>query len=275
MANELSFIPERRVTLMCFVLSLLSPVAASSQTIRHTFAVRSYLGLCMSYGRNPGIYVSDGKAPPILASNAGNAKPRTSVRVCPSPACDAVNQTVAVEEINADREVRLWAGGSVIGITGNTIQDGVMLELQSPATTLDGMNAQTFALDGDSIILAATRNFVLKVQAARGANFTPVVLANRKLTDAEFWDFESAESAATFPTSGFVTVSDEAGFRNALSTATKNSVIVIDSHASILLTQSNSGDPANLAPPITILQDEVTIRGGRREVEGVPVFEER
>jgi hypothetical protein len=236
--------------IVALVLSLFGTAAAFSQTNKHTFTVHSYLGLCLSSGAVPGVYVSDCTKPPVFG------KPRSSVRVCPT--CNAVNQTITVEELSTDREVRLWAGSSVIGATADKVLDGMALEWQSPATTPDGMKAQTFALDGDSIIWAASRDLVLKVQEARGANFTPVVLATRQLTDSEFWDFESTDNAVRYPTSGFVTVNDETSFRNALSNATKNSVIVVDSHASILLTQSNNG------PSITLPQDEITIRGGRR-----------
>ena len=64
---------------------------------------------------------------------------------------------------------------------------------------------QIFALDGDSIMLAANRNRVVKVQNARGRNRTPLVLGKRELADAEFWTYTNG--FGTRPTGGFVRVS--------------------------------------------------------------------
>ena len=68
------------------------------------------------------------------------------------------------------------------------------------------MRNQLFVLDGDSIIAVMDRNLVAQVDNARGADGSPIVLRNRRLADAEFWDFVATDGADIDPTKGFVRV---------------------------------------------------------------------
>ncbi len=118
------------------------------------------------------------------------------------------------------------------------------LELQDYA----GSEGQIFALDGDSIILAADRNLVAEVQNARGTNKTPLVLGPRDLDDSEFWTFTATDGSGKRPTSGFVYVPQYSNpleqtlaFVNAVHQANGNpgTVIEIDPNASIELSGSS------------------------------------
>jgi hypothetical protein len=256
-----------------------NPWAPSSSAPLHLehgpFSVRSYLGKCLSYsiavpavplddigvvpgeaGRDPLPLFTDGmlmaRDVPIAAANpsptvymydchTGRRRPRWG------------SQEIIVEEVNQDHEVLLHAGSKVIGVTGNFLVNRAPLELQDRAQSSEGAKAQTFALDGDSIILAADRNLVVKVQNARGANLTPVVLAERELNDAEFWTFRTLDGSDQKPTSGFVRVpQDEPDIYKAVDQAEKNRVIEISPGTTIMLDR-----------PLTIMNDEVTMRGGR------------
>src|SRR6185369_5805104 len=126
-------------------------------------------------------------------------------------------------------EVVLRAGSKVVGVTGGFLAAGATLELQDE-TQSDG---QKFALDGDSIILVADRDLVVKAQNGRGANLTPLVLGNRDLDDSEFWDFNAITGADIDPHSGFVRVPRDKVFGRALLEASFGTVIKIDADATI------------------------------------------
>ena len=176
-----------------------------------TFYVRSYLGKCLDYGPSQ----------------------TSGTQVFLSACNNSTEQQVQVEEVDARHNVILHAGNKVLGYRppapvatlggggSGTFSPVYALELQNPAGTGSGSGSkvlapsafggissanQTFALDGDSIILAADHSLVVQVQNARGANGSPLIVANRHVADAEFWDFNQINGADIDPTKGFVRV---------------------------------------------------------------------
>jgi hypothetical protein len=142
--------------------------------------------------------------------------------------CTVAHQIV-VQEINEQHDVILHAGTKMIGVkmpNQNTFSTGAAagpapispagttteypLELQNQLTPaqqiLPSSVNQRFALDGDSIIFASNRTMVAKVENARGAIRTPIVLGDRHLADNEFWDFLASDGIDRDPTSGFVRI---------------------------------------------------------------------
>lgn len=167
------------------------------------FYLRNYGGKCLDFGPPPHTAGS-----PVFIYDCNGTQA----------------QQVRVEETDPDHEVYLFAGTSalVIGLVSNAgthnggaILGGAgpgppptqyLLELQ-PRSILALSNVnQLFALDGDSVILAANRNLVLQVQNARGINRTPIIAGQRNLADAEFWDFKATDGSGRDATRGFVRV---------------------------------------------------------------------
>jgi hypothetical protein len=171
------------------------------------FMIRSYGGKCLDYG-SPW----EGIGATVYLDDCIYAHP------------------VRVEEINSHHDVILHAGSQVVGIH-NPVPPTIgiapppalsefPLELQDydPALAAD----QVFVLDGDSIILAASRpcfstdavlcppplpQLVVQIYNARGASGSPLVAGVRNLADPEFWDFNPMEGSANYPTTGFLEVS--------------------------------------------------------------------
>ncbi|TKB69808.1 MAG: hypothetical protein E8D45_13575 [Nitrospira sp.] len=226
-----------------------------------TFAVVSYGGKCLDFGPPPQV---------------------TGAPVFIYPCNGTVAQQVVVQEINDRHDVILRAGTKVLGVKGGNSAPSVLsrgidsmgfallqaqpfttltqlppLELQdeqSRQTVLSSGAGQIFALDGDSIMLAADRTRVVQVQNNRGANRTPLVLGPRNLADAEFWTFAATDKSARKPTSGFVRVPQEKDFARAVNEARWGTVVEVDPGVSLALTT-----PLPLSVP-----EGVTIRGDRR-----------
>ena len=170
------------------------------------FFVRSYLGRCLTYGQsviNPfpgregaGSTAAMAPAAPVFLDSceSGSSGP-------PGPFQQGF-QRVIVEEINDRHEVMLRAGARYLGVPSDF--EGAPVQLQ----TRTAGREQVFALDGDSIMLAADRGLVLKARGAKGASGTPVVLGRRNLDDSEFWDFRAVDGSERPPTHGFVSVSN-------------------------------------------------------------------
>lgn len=141
--------------------------------------------------------------------------------------------------------------------SANTVTPAdIPLELQSEARLTTLASRQIFALDGDSILLAADRSLVVKAPSGHWTNRTQLVLGQRNLTDAEFWTF-SARHGTPKLTSGFVRVPQEMDLSSALLQAKWGSVIEVDPNTSINVQQY---DLALNVPA------GVTIRGGRSGV---------
>lgn len=223
------------------------------------FAVVSYGGKCLDFGPPPQV----SGAPVFLYGCNGT-----------------IAQQVLVQEINSRHEVILRAGTKVIGVRGGSAppvlsrgvnpnlsehlvqnQAFVLAVPEPPLELQDEQNRQTvlssgagqiFALDGDSMILAADRTKVVKVQSNRGKDRTPLVLERRDLADNEFWTFVATDKSNRKPTSGFVRVPREKDFVSAVSGAHPGTVIEVD---------LVSIDLSNVSLPIP---EGVTIRSNRR-----------
>ena len=181
------------------------------------FYLRSYLGKCLDFGTS-------------LTSGT---------QVYLSDCDDSTEQQVLVEEVDSQHDVILHAGSKVLGFRPPFVGSNpgafvatssgapapatpvYALELQdlpnpnSPAVSPITSANQTFALDGDSIILASDPRLVVQVQNALVANGSPLVVAARSLADSEFWDFNQIGGADIDPTSGFV----RAGYPGSTATA--------------------------------------------------------
>jgi hypothetical protein len=255
--------------------------AVLAQAPAVAFTVRSYGGKCLEFGAVSTRPIGGmfGSAPVFIADCNG-----------------AAAQQVHIEEL-ADREghlVILRAGNGVIGakqdvvLTQQTfaaaqaedssasfttltagIADQTLLEVQA----YSGSDRQIFALDGDSIILAAERNLVVEVQRNRGANGTPLVLGRRDLDDSEFWTFTATNGSGLRPTSGFVRISQtdnsadgelraRADFLHAIFSAKWGTVIELEPNVSLNLADT---------PPLHIPAG-VTIRGDRRGTRPGPLL---
>src|SRR5262245_3851695 len=181
-------------------------------TVNNIFTVHNYGGKCLEFG------------PPHPAPHQAILGNPLFISDCNGTAA----QQVRVQEVNDRHEVILRMGNGVIGknvipvvilqtsapaqagadsveqassaaLGSTSTADQIPLEVQS----YTGSEGQIFALDGDSIILAADRNLVVEVQNHRGANGTPLVLGHRDLDDSEFWAFNATDGSARKPTSGF------------------------------------------------------------------------
>ncbi len=236
------------------VPGLLGPELGSAQIFigPPTFSVVSYGGKCLDFGAPPQV----SGAPVFIYGCNGT-----------------IAQQIEVREVNNRHEVILRAGTKVIGVKGSAVlaRDTAPIvkggDVRGPMyTTFDGplqlqdepgpmgpAPGQIFALDGDSIILAADRTRVVKVQGNRGANRTPLILGSRELADAEFWTFVATDKSNRKPTSGFVRVPQEKDFVRAVSEAPPGTVIEVDPSASI-----------DLPNVYLLIPEGVTIRSNRR-----------
>jgi hypothetical protein len=166
-----------------------------------------------------------------------------------------IAQQVRVKEIDDTHDVELRVRELYcIGVKGHAVAAGQPLELQ----TCDGSPAQRFALDGDSILMGAqksgrvTREFALETDHRRTPNRTPLVVASRDLSDAQYFRYQAVDKSAPKPTNGFLGVATEAALEFALSFGW-GTVVEVDDRAPIML---------KLRP--LRLHEGVTLRGYRK-----------
>ena len=196
------------------------------------FAIKSYLGRCLAV-----------------------QTPATALVIAD---CDnAADQAFGVEEIDPQHRVRLHLAEQCVG--AQAMAAGAAMRLEPCSEAPD----QSFALDGDSIILDANPEFVVRLSHAVTRSGTSVALGERWLGDDELWDFVPPAGAIGNPTRGFVTASDIASFTAALAAAGPNSVIQ--------LTPSAELDFQDLNCPFEIPAG-VTVRGSRRGTLFGPQF---
>jgi FG-GAP-like repeat len=186
-------------------------------------------------------------------------------------------QQVRVKEIDSshDVELRTRSLDFCIGVKGRResvptpsrnsgeavgpVAVGQPLELQ----TCNGSPTQRFALDGDSILMGAqtggrvTRQYAIEPDQKRTPNRTPLVVAARELSDAEYFRYEALDHSARKPTNGFHSVSDEAALDQALAFGW-GTVIEVD-----------PGQPVGLKGPFPnpfpkAIHAGVTLRGYRK-----------
>ncbi|HKR23263.1 MAG TPA: hypothetical protein VJS17_11740, partial [Pyrinomonadaceae bacterium] len=236
--------------LFVLLLTLSSITVVKAQTVP-VFEIRSYGGKCLDFGAPP----HNSGAPVFIYECNGT-----------------IAQEVRIEEVNQFHDVILRAGNKVIGVkddpvigpaegNGDAESEAViqLQELQDLNTVLS--RKQIFAIDGDSIMLAANRKLVIKVQNSRGASRTPLVMGRRDLADAEFWTFRAKDNSDRRPTTGFKVLpadnnpnNDDFEFADAVLHAGKGTVIELRPGVSI--------DLSNQYP--IVIQEGVTIRGDRR-----------
>ena len=143
-----------------------------------------------------------------------------------------------------------------IGVRGGKVVPGAPLELQ---VCNDASPAQRFAVDGDAVLMGSqttgpvTREFAIAPQAYHTVARTPLVVFERRLSDAEYFTFEATEHATVRPTSGFVHVFTEAALDDSLELGW-GTVIEIDDQ-----------QPLELKGPFPkVLHAGVTLRGYRK-----------
>lgn len=220
------------------------------------FFIRSYLGKCLDFGAPPQVSGS-----PVFIFDCN----------------ETIAQQVRIEEVNDRHDVILRAGSKVIGVKTELVIGPVVLGRTSSSASIEAepklelqdehdrntvfSAAQIFSLDGDSIMLAANRKMVVKVQNARGTSRTPLVLGQRNLADAEFWTFTPTDGSAKRPTSGFVRVAaaDAEKFENDVESAKPGTVFELDPDLTLDLTNRYITIPS-----------AVTIRGDRRGLRRGP-----
>jgi hypothetical protein len=151
-----------------------------------------------------------------------------------------------------------------IGVHGGTVAPGAALELQSCNASSP---AQRFALDGDAILMGlqtsgkVTREFVIERANGSTVPQTPLVVATRDLAeekplriDARYFRFNAVDSSGATPTSGFLTVADQAHLVCALQCGW-GTVVQIDDQQPLELT--------SLPYPGIEVADGTTVRGYR------------
>ena len=210
----------------------LSALAADSGPRYPTFAIKSYLGRC-------------------LAAQA----PATTLAIAD---CDnAADQAFGVEELDPQHRVRLHLAEQCVGAQAMAADAAVRLEPCSDAPT------QIFALDGDSIILDANPELVVRLSNAITKPGTPVALSERWLGDDESWTSCHRPARWGARRADSSTVSYSAGFVAALAAAGANTVIQLTPVAEL--------DFQDLACPFEIPAG-VTVRGSRRGTLFGPQF---
>ena len=249
----------RRLALICFrvlsctVVSLLFhfwPASTYAQAIQ-TFYVRGLASKCLTFDAKRAVVGG-----PVFLSACDNG-PGQQI---------GVHETVPKLVNEAARpgpgkiwpvqryEVVLMARNLCIGAEANVLVNNVPLVLQECANS----PAQVFALDGDSIILAANRDLVAQVRSAVPANGTPIVLNYRNLADSEFWTFSATDGSGHPPTDGFVSVSQAKDLCSAVQNARWGMVIQI--------VPDDLLDVTNVCSTPLEVPGGVTIRGNRKGV---------
>jgi len=234
------------------------------------FLIAAYNGTIVKDGGKCLDYTSETAGAPVFLSDCAVAHPFRVVEVR-----NAQNAVIP-------NQVYLVAGQLVLGVkvprpamapdapsgTGGTLAAGYSaLELQplsaSPRRFSDvATPQQVFALDGDSIMLAANRSRVVQVLGGAGADGTPVVVGPRALADWEFWDFRATDGSGADPTVSFVRVASLEELRYHLAEAPVPSGTVIRITDSFNFT---------LDEPLAVPAG-VTIRGDRRGTRFAPVI---
>ena len=148
-----------------------------------------------------------------------------------------VAQQVRVKEIEVSHDVELRVETLFcIGARGGQVVVGAPLELQH----CNESPAQRFALDGDAILMGSqasgpvTRDFTIEPQNDYTPSRTPLVVGTREASDAEYFRFEAVDHSQSWPTTGFIKVSNEVWLDWALSLGW-GTVIEIDDRQPLVL----------------------------------------
>ncbi len=210
-----------------------------------TFTVRSYMGRCLTFGQAAG-------SPEFVDDCANGASQQIGVEeFAPIVSKPLAPSVVGIPLPPTSHQVRLHAGAQCLAAGPGQLAEGVALVL-APCSLANG---QIFVLDGDSIVLDSNRDLVVQLGNGDTRPKAPLALAQRKLSDTEFWDFVAIDGSGRAPTSMFVSVAQAAALQRALAEAGPNSVIQI------------VGDIAFPALASALaMKSGVTIRGDRRGV---------
>ncbi|CAN5925186.1 hypothetical protein BH11MYX4_BH11MYX4_26250 [soil metagenome] len=169
----------------------------------------------------------------------------------------SIAQQVRVKEIDATHDVELRVQNFCLGVKGGRVVAGQPLELQ---TCDRKSSAQRFALYGDAVLmgtqaseLKVARDFVIESQGERTAERTPLVVGPRDANDAEYYRTVAVDGSGAAPTSGFVTVSNEATLDWAIGLGW-GTVIQVDDRQSLVVS----------SPTWKRLRAGTTLRGYRK-----------
>ena len=166
-----------------------------------SFSVRSYQGSsrCLDY-------TPEATGSPVFINDCSLAHPVLVQELADGKHAVILHAGTKVVGIKVYSVIKL--GGTPVPAAGTPAAAATetSLELLDPSVITTFPNSVSFVLDGDSIILASNRDLVAKVQNARGAAGSTVVLGPRNLADNEFWDFVATDGSGRDPTSGFVRI---------------------------------------------------------------------
>ncbi len=174
-----------------------------------------------------------------------------------------VSQRVRVRELDASHDIELRAGALCIGVRGQYVQRGQVLELQA----CNGKGQQRFAFDGDALLMGGQYDGIHVnrrevIERANGATLagTPLVVGARHISDAEYLRFHAADGSQTRPHTGFVRVANETALEAALLRGW-GTVVEVEPRAALVLTHG----PLRV-PPGT------TLRGYRMQLDPGPTI---
>jgi len=142
-----------------------------------------------------------------------------------------------------------------VGVRGGQVRIGEPLELQA----CNGSPAQRFAVDGDSILMGTqadgrvTRELAIEPDRRRTPNHTPLVVAERDVSDAQYLRYEATDHSARKPTNGLLEISNEAALDWTLLVFGWGTVIEVQDQAPLLLSKTPK-----------VIREGVTLRGYRK-----------
>src|SRR5437899_1650431 len=166
------------------VMPIMPVVPVTTLTLDNTFNVRSYGGKCLDFGPLPNPVVDRATAvfagtnPVFINDCNGSASQHVRVVELTGPGHLVNLYAGPGTRVLGKRVAPVVVFASSGAQTSSSTSDQIALEVQDYA---NGATGQIFALDGDSIILAADRNLVVEVQNNRGSKGTPLVLGHRDL----------------------------------------------------------------------------------------------
>jgi hypothetical protein len=156
-----------------------------------TFTVRSYMGRCLTFGQAAG-------SPAFVDDCANGAAQQIGVEeFAPIVSKPLAPSVVGIPLPPTSHQVRLHAGAQCLAAGPGQLAEGVALVL-APCSLANG---QIFVLDGDSIVLDSNRDLVVQLGNGDTRPKAPLALAQRNLSDTEFWDFVAVDGSGRAPTS--------------------------------------------------------------------------
>ncbi len=185
-------------------------------------------------------------------------------------------------QLGVQRPSTTYSNGLIlcIGVRGGKVTAGTQLELQQCSP---GASSQRFALDGDTILMGSqsaghvTREFAVRPQIDPTkaphdkSGLIPLIVDLREVMDVEYFLFQAVDAPATYPTTGFVTVSNEAELRSALNLGW-GTVIEVNPSQPLILNPECQSTPTGVTCNDYQLQAGVTLRGYRKHLTPGPMI---